>query len=95
MKGLLDGCGTGERCGESLQMAFGKKHVEDRKAWLSNFVPGTFLDSEASRVSYDDFVNKVRPPNDLYQFSNATSQSVISALSRVLHVKVHVSQRCD
>ncbi len=43
-------------------MAFGKKHVEDRKAWLSSFVPGTFLDSEASRISYDDFVNKVRLP---------------------------------
>ena len=53
--------GAGDRCGESLQMAFGKKHVEDRKAWLSSFVPGTFLDSEASRISYDDFVNKVRP----------------------------------
>ncbi len=58
------GCGSmaaGDKCGEALRMAFGKKHVEDRKAWLSAFVPGTFLDSEASRVSYDDFVNKARP----------------------------------
>ena len=45
--------------GAALQMAFSKKHVEDRKTWLSAFVPGTFLDSEAARITYSDFVHKV------------------------------------
>lgn len=40
-------------------MAFSKKAVEDRKTWLSNFVPGTFLDSDAATISYSDFVHKV------------------------------------
>ncbi len=51
---------AGDSDGEAIQMAFGKKQVEDRKAWLSQFVPGTFLDSEASQISYSDFVHKVR-----------------------------------
>ena len=41
-------------------MAFSKKMVEDRKAWLSNFVPGTFLDQRAPRIPYKDFIHKVR-----------------------------------
>jgi DNA topoisomerase II len=40
-------------------MAFSKKAVEDRKTWLSNFVPGTFLDSDAAKITYSDFVHKV------------------------------------
>ncbi len=50
---------AGESDGAALQMAFSKKHVEDRKTWLSAFVPGTFLDSEAARITYSDFVHKV------------------------------------
>lgn len=50
---------SGETDGDAIQMAFSKKAVEDRKQWLSNFVPGTFLDSEASKISYSDFVHKV------------------------------------
>ena len=41
-------------------MAFSKKMVEDRKAWLSNFVPGTFLDQRAPRIPYRDFIHKAR-----------------------------------
>ncbi len=41
-------------------MAFSKKMVEDRKAWLSAFVPGTFLDQRAPRIPYRDFIHKVR-----------------------------------
>ena len=41
-------------------MAFSKKRVEDRKEWLRNFVPGTYLDQSASKISYCDFVNKAR-----------------------------------
>jgi DNA topoisomerase II len=51
---------AGETDGDAIQMAFSKKAVEDRKTWLSNFVPGTFLDSDAAKISYSDFVHKVR-----------------------------------
>jgi hypothetical protein len=46
--------------GEYLEMAFSKKKVEDRKRWLSSFVPGTYLDQSVDKISYADFVNKVR-----------------------------------
>lgn len=41
-------------------MAFSKKRVEDRKRWLSSFVPGTYLDQSVDTISYNDFVHKVR-----------------------------------
>ena len=41
-------------------MAFSKKKVEDRKAWLTAFEPGTFLDMAADDITYQDFVNKAR-----------------------------------
>lgn len=42
-------------------MAFSKKKVDDRKEWLSSFVPGTFLDNSSSEITYTDFINRVRP----------------------------------
>lgn len=47
-------------------MAFSKKKVEERKDWLRNFVPGTFLDHSEDVISYKDFVNK-----ELILFSRA------------------------
>ena len=46
--------------GQSLEMAFSKKKVEDRKQWLQAFQPGTFLDHSADQISYTEFVHKVR-----------------------------------
>ena len=40
-------------------MAFSRKKIEERKAWLRGFVPGTYLDHTASDITYTDFVNKV------------------------------------
>ena len=40
-------------------MAFSKKRVEDRKRWLSAYVPGTYLDQSVDTISYSDFVHKV------------------------------------
>ena len=42
-------------------MAFSKKKVEDRKDWLRQYIPGTYLDSIAKEINYTDFVNKVSP----------------------------------
>jgi hypothetical protein len=41
-------------------MAFAKKKVEDRKRWLGSYVAGTFLDQSVDKISYSDFINKVR-----------------------------------
>ena len=43
-------------------MAFSKKQVEDRKAWLSAYVPGTFLDQRNPRIPYKEFIHKVSIP---------------------------------
>ena len=56
----------GDDDGESLEMAFSKKKVEQRKDWLRNFVPGTYLDHEQESISYSDFVHK-----ELILFSRA------------------------
>lgn len=42
-------------------MAFSKKQVEDRKTWLSNYVPGTYLDQRNPLIPYKEFIHKVRP----------------------------------
>ncbi|KAK0638045.1 DNA topoisomerase 2 [Lasiodiplodia hormozganensis] len=43
---------------ELIDLAFSKKKADARKEWLRNFVPGTYLDMTASKISYEDFVNK-------------------------------------
>lgn len=49
---------TGERDGDSIDMAFSKKRIEDRKLWLQNFMLGTYVDHREKDLSYYDFVNK-------------------------------------
>ena len=48
----------GDEDAQALEMAFSKKRVEDRKKWLSGYVPGTFLDQSVDTISYSDFVHK-------------------------------------
>lgn len=43
---------------ELIDLAFSKKKADARKEWLRNFVPGTYLDMSAPKISYEDFVNK-------------------------------------
>jgi len=57
---------AGDDDGKSLEMAFSKKKVEERKDWLRNYVPGTFLDHKQEKISYSDFVHK-----ELILFSRA------------------------
>ena len=52
--------------GNLIDMAFSKKRVEDRKAWLNAYEPGTYLDMTGDDVRYDDFINK-----ELILFSRA------------------------
>jgi len=50
---------AGGEDGTALEMAFSRKKIEERKAWLRSFVPGTYLDHTAIDITYTDFVNKV------------------------------------
>jgi DNA topoisomerase-2 len=46
----------GERDGDSIDMAFSKKRVEDRKEWLRGFVPGTYVDYAVQDMPYSEYV---------------------------------------
>ncbi|KAK3819863.1 MAG: DNA topoisomerase II [Benniella sp.] len=41
-----------------IDMAFNKKKADERKEWLANFLPGTYLDNRIARIPIDDFINK-------------------------------------
>lgn len=43
---------------ELIDLAFSKKKADERKEWLRQFKPGTFLDHTTRKISYTDFVNK-------------------------------------
>ena len=43
---------------ELIELAFSKKKADERKEWLRQFKPGTYLDHSAREVTYTDFVNK-------------------------------------
>jgi len=50
---------AGDQDATSLELAFSKKKIEERKAWLQSFTAGTFLDQSADEITYSDFVDKV------------------------------------
>ena len=52
--------------GDLIDMSFSKKRVDDRKAWLNAYEPGTFLDMSGDHIRYDEFINK-----ELILFSRA------------------------
>ncbi|KAF9977382.1 DNA topoisomerase 2 [Actinomortierella ambigua] len=41
-----------------VDLAFNKKKADDRKQWLAQFQPGTFLDNRVSEIPIQDFINK-------------------------------------
>jgi DNA topoisomerase II len=41
-----------------IDLAFNKKKADTRKAWLADFVPGTYLDQSVTNISITDFVNR-------------------------------------
>ncbi|KAI7839009.1 hypothetical protein COHA_007248 [Chlorella ohadii] len=65
----------GEEDGKALEMAFSKKKVDERKQWLQNFAPGTFLDQSVDTISYSDFVHK-----ELILFSRADLERSIPCM---------------
>ena len=43
---------------ELIDLAFSKKRADDRKEWLRNFKPGTYLDRRLEEIPYSEFINK-------------------------------------
>ncbi|KAE9383266.1 DNA topoisomerase II [Gymnopus androsaceus JB14] len=43
---------------ELIELAFSKKKADERKEWLRQFKPGTFLDHRLEEIPYSDFVNR-------------------------------------
>lgn len=58
-----------------IELAFSKKKADERKEWLRQFVPGTYLDHRDRMVSYSDFINK-----ELILFSMADNQRSIPSI---------------
>lgn len=58
-----------------IELAFSKKMADERKEWLRQFRPGTYLDHSERGVSYTDFVNK-----ELILFSMADNMRSIPSV---------------
>ena len=43
---------------ELIELAFSKKKADERKEWLRQFKPGTYLDHGSRKITYTDFINK-------------------------------------
>ncbi|ODQ54837.1 type II DNA topoisomerase [Saitoella complicata NRRL Y-17804] len=43
---------------ELIDMAFSKKKADDRKEWLRQFKPGTYMDHSVDKIPLADFINK-------------------------------------
>ncbi|KAK9837218.1 hypothetical protein WJX84_005222 [Apatococcus fuscideae] len=65
----------GDTDGAAIEMAFSKKRVEERKQWLRDFVPGTYLDQSGGHVGYEDFINR-----ELILFSRADLERSIPSM---------------
>jgi DNA topoisomerase-2 len=60
---------------ELIDLAFSKKKADQRKEWLRQFRPGTYLDMTTEEISYTDFINK-----ELILFSMADNQRSIPSV---------------
>ncbi|GFE53107.1 DNA topoisomerase [Babesia ovis] len=49
---------------DSIDLAFNKKRVDDRKVWMQSYEHGTTVDHSIKKLRYTDFINK-----ELIQFS--------------------------
>lgn len=58
-----------------IELAFSKKKADERKEWLRQFKPGTYLDHSMDKISYTDFINK-----ELILFSMADNQRSIPSV---------------
>ncbi|THU89449.1 type II DNA topoisomerase [Dendrothele bispora CBS 962.96] len=57
-KHLIPFAPTQEGDKELIDLAFSKKKADDRKEWLRQFKPGTYLDHRLEEIPYSEFINK-------------------------------------
>ncbi|GBB91406.1 hypothetical protein RclHR1_01870001 [Rhizophagus clarus] len=57
---------------ELIDMAFNKKRADDRKEWLRNYEPGTYMNHNVKEITITDFINK-----ELILFSRADNERSI------------------
>lgn len=55
---------VGENCLHSIDKVFNKKRANDRKDWLSEYDRKLYLNTNATNITYEEFIN-----NDLIHFS--------------------------
>eukprot|EP00958_Prasinococcus_capsulatus_P030175 scaffold7976_cov403-Prasinococcus_capsulatus_cf.AAC.7 len=60
---------------DSIDLVFSKKRIADRKEWLGNFTPGTYLDHDVEEIVYKDFVHK-----ELILFSRADLERSVPSM---------------
>jgi DNA topoisomerase-2 len=60
---------------DALELAFSKKKVEERKKWLQDFVPGTYLSHKEREITFSDFVHR-----ELILFSRADLERSIPSV---------------
>lgn len=65
----------GDEDSDMIELAFSKQRVNDRKEWLSAYVPGTFFDHDEDELNYSNFVNK-----ELILFSVADNSRSIPSI---------------
>ena len=49
---------NGELSNDAIDMVFNKKRADNRKEWLENYDRDSYLDTNQTSVTYDDFINK-------------------------------------
>ncbi|KAF8641179.1 hypothetical protein AX17_000814 [Amanita inopinata Kibby_2008] len=57
-KHMIPFASTKEGDRELIELAFSKKKADERKEWLRQFKPGTYLDHRLEEIPYSDFINK-------------------------------------
>ncbi|KAI9219108.1 DNA topoisomerase [Blastocladiella britannica] len=69
----FDACSPRERV--LIDMAFNKKKADERKQWLAQFEPGTFMDHSQASIPMDEFINR-----ELILFSIADNHRSIPSM---------------
>jgi DNA topoisomerase-2 len=64
-----------EKCLKLIEMLFSKNTADERKNWLTTYIPGTYLSHAVDYIPYQDFINK-----ELILFSIASNQRAIPSL---------------
>ena len=49
---------NGDLSNDAIDMVFNKKRADNRKEWLENYDRESYLDTNQTSVTYDDFINK-------------------------------------